>query len=541
MMEAQNTPESEPFVCKHCKKYGGWLETHDVCEAKYINNFRQTDCQCENIGHGWNVTISDEPVTDEQLEDYKSVNDTIPKPTLKNLKIKQSDGDKIDIVANHLIDNLDFVTIKETNQIHYWNGKIYDSKNAEAKIKEETERQIQQCTESNSNEVVNKIKRLTYTDIESFDNDPNIVTLENGVYNITTQELTPHTPTNLSKVLIPVNYAKPVHQVVEDNLKGNLFWDYLNTVCTIDKKLDKQMRTDILEMYASCFIKRQIDEISFICYGTGSNGKSVALEYLESIIGEDNVSRIPLQELADDKFASADLVGKMANIYTDIGTHALKHVDKIKNLSSGEKIRAQLKHGQGFTLIPYAKQIFSCNRFPKVYESSNGFFRRWKIINFRRTFAKWESTYDSKLKFKLIEDQKGKDLVFSVVIAISKQLLEKGKFTYSPTPNANRELWNANADPVQNFVEKYTIETDYMSNQSWKETYKFYCEIMYSIGETPLAYRAFNREFSEHYEESKSDKVRTWKNLELKYPKQDSLDKMLDSVNEDGTLREESK
>ena len=80
-----------------------------------------------------------------------------------------------------------------------------------------------------------------------------------------------------------------------------------------------------------------------------------------------------------------------------------------------------------------------------------------------------------------------------------------------------------------------------MSNQSWKETYKFYCEIMYSIGETPLAYRVFNREFSEHYEESKSDKVRTWKNLELKYPKQDSLDKMLDSVNEDGTLREESK
>ena len=47
---------------------------------------------------------------------------------------------------------------------------------------------------------------------------------------------------------------------------------------------------------------------------------------------------------------------------------------------------------------------------------------------------------------------------------------------------------------------------------------------MFSIGETPLAYRAFNREFSEHYEESKSDKVRTWKNLEFKKPIQYTLD-----------------
>lgn len=513
-MEAQNTPKMR-VNCKFCLS-----DKHDEC------NDENCLCAVETYHNtkgkmGWS---EDEP-TQQDVDDYNAVTNNIPEPTLKKLKIKQSDHDKIDIVAQHLIDHEDFLTIRETNEILYWNGKIYDSKNAEAKIKEETEKQIINCTESNRNEVVNKIRALTYTNIDEFDSDPNIVTLENGVFNISTGELTPHTPTNLSKVLIPCSYAKPVHEVVEDNLNDNLFWNSLTTICTSDGKLDEELRTNVLEMYASSFIKQQVDETSFISYGSGSNGKSIVLEYLESLVGKDNVSRIPLQELADDKFASADLVGKMANIYTDIGTNALRHVDKIKNLSSGEKIRAQFKHGQGFTLIPYAKQIFSCNRFPKVYESSNGFFRRWKILNFCHVFSKTDEDYDPKLKFKLIEDQEGKNLVFSVVIGISKRLLETGKFTHSTNPNKNRELWNANADPIQNFVTKFTIETEHESNKTFKETHEFYKQTMYSIGETPLAFRQFNKEFSEHYEENpRHGKARTWLNLEFKVPKQESFD-----------------
>ena len=543
-MEGQNTPKNEPFVCKDCQKHGGWLETHNPCEYHYQNNIRakglkktESDCQCPNLGHSWNVTVDyDKPISDESFENFKAVNDDLPKPTLKKLKIKHNDLDKIDIVSQHLIDHEDFLTIRETNEILYWNGKIYDSKNAIPKIKAKTENQIVNCTESDRNEVVNKIKALTYTNIDEFDNDPNIITLESGVFNISTGKEVPHTPTNLSKTLIPCSFIENVVDISETK-----FWNVLTTICTSDGMLDEELRTNVLEMYASCFIKQQIDEISFISFGTGSNGKSLVLEYLESLIGKDNVSRIPLQELADDKFASADLVGKMANIYTDIGTNALRHVDKIKNLSSGEKIRAQFKHGQGFTLIPYAKQIFSCNRFPKVYESSNAFFRRWKILNFRHRFLKTDKDYDPKLKFKLIDDQEEKNLVFSFVIAISKRLLETGKFTHSTNPVKNSELWNANADPVQNFVDNYTIETEHECNRSFKETHVFYKETMFSIGETPLRFRQFNKEFSEHYEESpRHGKARTWLNLDFKRPEQKTMEDIYDSIHpvEDGERRQ---
>ena len=550
MMEGQNVPKNEPFVCDNCKRPGGYMNGHhDKCEQDYIKNVRCkgiprsiTHCQCDNLGHSWGTVVDyNKPVTDEQMQEYIEVNDKLPRPTLKKLKIKHNDPDKIDTVAAEAVDFWNFITERETNVLLWFNGKIYDSKNAVSIIKEFVETRIQCCTESDRNEVVNKIKSMTYKGIEEFDNDPSIITLENGVFNISTGELTPHTPTNLSKVLIPCSYAKPIHEVVEDNLNDNLFWNALTTICTIDGKLDEELRTNVLEMYASSFIKRQIDEISFICYGTGSNGKSVVLEYLESLIGKENVSRIPLQELADDKFASADLMGKLANIYTDIGSNALRQVDKIKNLSSGEKIRAQLKHGQGFTLIPYAKQIFSCNRFPKVYDPSNGFFRRWKILNFLRVFSKSDKDYDPKLKFILIEDQEGKNLVFSVVIGISKQLLEKGKFTHSTNPIKNRELWNANADPIQNFVTKFTIETEHECNKTFKETHVFYKETMFSIGETPLDFRQFNKEFSEHYEESpRHGKARTWLNLDFKRPEQKTMESIYDSIHptEDDVRRE---
>jgi len=60
------------------------------------------------------------------------------------------------------------------------------------------------------------------------------MTLENGVFNITTQQRTDHPPTNLSKVLIPCSFIENVTDISETK-----FWKYLTSTCTIDGKLDE--------------------------------------------------------------------------------------------------------------------------------------------------------------------------------------------------------------------------------------------------------------------------------------------------------------
>ena len=62
----------EKYICEDCKKSGLFSENHNDCEKLYIDTRKRvgiertlTDCQCENIGHGWNVTttmkVDDDP------------------------------------------------------------------------------------------------------------------------------------------------------------------------------------------------------------------------------------------------------------------------------------------------------------------------------------------------------------------------------------------------------------------------------------------------------------------------------------------------
>ena len=331
-------------------------------------------------------------------------------------------------------------------------------------------------------------------------------------------ELTPHTPTNLSKVLIPCSFIENVVDISETK-----FGKYLDSTCTIDGEIDENMLDDILELMAACFVKNKVDEKSWILLGNGDNGKSVLLLLLNSMLGKDNVSNIALQDLVSNPFAAARLDGKLANIYTDLKSTALKSEEKIKNLSSGEPMHVEHKYQDGFDMVTYAKLIFSCNQFPRVYDQSDGFFRRWIIIQFRRKFALGDPDRDELLKEKLLNDQHEKDLVFSYLMIFSQTLLHKGKFRYPLSHAEIRKLWNANADPLYHFIENCVIEVE-GNRKTKRETYKFYEQWCFDHGIVPLGKGQFGKAFGEEFDEDKVGSKRYWIDIDFKVPKQESFD-----------------
>ena len=422
---------------------------------------------------------------------------------------------EIDIVAKTLIQKYNFVTSRETDLIFFYNGKIYDSKNSLSIIKEESEKLIASCTITNRNEVIGKIKSKTYKDLECFDNNPFRYTLENGILDIKKMKLTPHTSKNLSKILIPCNFIK------SNDFEKTLFYKYLKSSFTIKDKINDENIKTVLEMCAAAFIRKNIDEKSFIMLGSGHNGKSVCLDYLSAMLGKDNVSHIPLQILSDDKFAAARLESKLANIFSDLEKNELKHTGIIKSLSSGEPIFVQNKNQQGFNLYPFATLIFSTNRFPKVFsDQSNGFFRRWIIIKWLRDFEKDEKR-DNNLKEKLLLNKKEMDIVFSNLMYIAKEIYKNNKFSHSKDWKVIQKMWNESADPVNDFIENYIIDSE--TSKTKRETYQFYKTTMYSLGTTPLGMGQFSKAFSEYYEESKTHENRVWLNIDFKKPLQQKL------------------
>jgi putative DNA primase/helicase len=468
----------------------------------------------------WNQ-LNEEPLPESEVETcVRSAKNAVDNHD-ESITLKHKDDDKITIVANRLIQKYNPKTAANSNVTYIHNGKIYDSDLATKLFKEETETQIENCTTHDVKEVLEKIKRKTQIFLDDFDSDPNTLTVNNGILNLDTLELTPHTPDNLSKILIPCDYITPKSEDIETNLKDTLFWKYLTSSHTIDGKRNHDAITSVLEMMASCFIKHNVDEKSFMNLGNGENGKSVLLDYLSDLLGSDNISHIPLQVLSDDKFACANLDGKLANTFADLERNELKHTGIIKIISSGESIYAQFKHNDGFDLNPICKLIFSCNKFPKVYDQSQGFFRRWVIIEWKRNFEKDPERID-KLKEKLLENQEEKNLVFSSLMQLVKKLKSNDKFTVDQDWKTIQKLWNENADPVNDFVENYIIDSDHSKPK--RDTYKFYKRIMFEKGEVPISMGKFGKYFSEYFEEGKNDGSRVWLNIDFKEPIQATLE-----------------
>ncbi len=437
--------------------------------------------------------------------------------------------DLIDKVSEKIKSEFDLITNRQNKEILMFTGKIYrQDSSTKAIIEERTEKIIKYCSTHERNEVINKLKALTGADLDMFDSEANILCVDNGLLDIEIIELRPHTPKHLSTVLIPVEYHKPEFEIndetifddIEKNLEDTLFWKFLKSSFTINDDFKKEDFESVLEIIASFFIKKIIDEKAFMFLGRGENGKSVLTEYIINMLGLDNVEKISLQALSDDKYMGAKLVGKMANIYSDLNDNSFNDTSFVKNSTSGEGIEVQHKYGNPFVLVPFCNLLFSCNRFPKVNDQSHGFFRRWMIVKWRRNFEK-DPERDEHLKDKLRDNQEEKSLVFSTLIHLSRLLLRNGKFSHSKDAKETQKEWNTNSDPLNDFVETCIIDSD--GNKNVRKTYSFYRQIMESRQETPLSIVQFGRSFKEYFDQQvtkdkdgKSERV--WINIDFIIP-----------------------
>lgn len=443
---------------------------------------------------------------------------------------------KINNVAIQLQIENTFVTIRESDEILMYTGKIYDQIEAKSRIKTHTEQLIPDCTEHNRNEVVSKIKAQTYSELEKFDTDPNLITVENGILNLNTMKLIEHSPKHLSRVLIPNEFIEPEFEInndtifedIEKNLKNTLFCKFLTSSFTVDGKFKRKEFESVLEIISSPIVKHQIDDKAFMFLGSGDNGKSICLTYAELITGVKNGTQISLQEIAEDKFMRSGLDGMSTNIFPDLEKNELRHTGKIKAICSGEKITVQKKYDQSFGMQTFCKLLFSCNRFPKVYDQSQGFFRRWVIVKWERDFEN-DPERNEKLKEQLLDNQDERNKVFSCLVYLARKLHQTGKFTHSKDWKTVQREWNENADPIDEFDSNYIIDNEL--HKTKRETYQFYKKIMLEKGESPLGMGQFSKAFSEYHDEDRLEMgnsgmrgtERVWLNIDFKVPKQESL------------------
>lgn len=115
---------------------------------------------------------------------------------------------KIDplLIAKELQERYRFVTLRDTKEILVYRDGIY-CPNGETFIEQGAKELLQDdFTSHKVNEILNSIRYSTYRDRADFDKDKEIINVENGLLNIKTMELKPHSPDHLSVVRIPLKY-----------------------------------------------------------------------------------------------------------------------------------------------------------------------------------------------------------------------------------------------------------------------------------------------------------------------------------------------
>lgn len=306
-------------------------------------------------------------------------------------------------------------------------------------------------------EVLSIIRGMSYRYIRQFDEDLDIINLKNGLLNIKTLELSPHTPDYPTRIQHPVEYdPKATCPNAEKVIR------------TIFKEKD---HNKILEFIGYCLYRGYPVQKAFILLGPGGTGKTHFIDIVCRMIGDQNVSSASVHDLENDRFASAELFQKCVNQYDDMEQSTLANINMLKMLTSDKaRVRAQRKNQHPFDFVNFAKMVFSTNRLPRVNDDTTGFFRRIEIFHMDHVFR--EGDQDPELLERAIRPEELSGLL-NLVIPYLWNLLERRKFSNAFSIEDMRTQYLTASDPITSFVEGY-IEEDPDSDTVKSDVYEAY-------------------------------------------------------------------
>ena len=235
---------------------------------------------------------------------------------------------------------------------------------------------------------------------------------------------------------------------------------------------DDETVVRLQEWVGYCLLPQVIGTLqkSLFFIGEGSNGKSVFLETIASVL--DNVSHLEISELFD-RFKIAEIEGKLANICTDVETSKVMDA-RFKKIVAGETQSAERKFKDPFEFQPFAKILFSANDFIPTKDRTHGFYRRFDIVRFSRIFGPEEQKPD--LLQELKEELPG---IFNWALeGLERLSKQEWKMTRSRFMESCHEEFRRATNPLQIFLEEECIvDRDTIIDAALlREAYKNFCD-----------------------------------------------------------------
>lgn len=384
------------------------------------------------------------------------------------------------LLAQAIMQDVEIVSDPDTENIYRWNGKYWE----EYKISYLRSKALVMLGDEGSSSkaadaaaIVRDLSILKHS--RKMNDQPDWVCLQNGMFNIQTRQLSSFDKNYYSSYMIDIDYDPQYSQECSR-------WEKF-----LEETIESgEVIIEIQKFFGYCLTRETRYEKALIMIGPGGDGKSKLLDVLQAMVGEENCSSVKMSAL-DDQFYVSMLADKLINVSTEIENKVFGS-DVFKAIVSGDRISASFKNQTPFTFRPYCKLAFSSNKYPRIRDNSDGFFRKIMVVELKEQFS-MKGTDDKFLIEKLLAELSG---IFAWALD-GLSLLQTVGFD---NPKALKETlrdYKVSNNPVLGFIDDCVVIQNQSDDKIQKnvvyKAYKNYCR---DSNYRPLGIHQFGKELN---------------------------------------------
>ena len=312
-----------------------------------------------------------------------------------------------------------------------------------------------------------------------FDKKP-LFNFINGTLDLTTYEFREHRESDLCSMQVSYAYDKTIYSAKWDN--------FIAEICADDPKriaLLQEIAGYIL--FPDCSLQK-----CFFLMGEGANGKSVYLDILSAVFGEDNTSNIEMSGLVEP-FQRIQLISSILNVSSETKTDVKGAESIFKQVVVGDRINGCYKNKDFIDFRSRAKLLFACNELINAKDISYGFVRRICFVKFENKFVDnpsgpKELKKDNEITKKLMEDLPA---IFNWALEGYIILKSTKEFTQTDDEQTSIQEFMEMTNPIHVFIKEADLP-DRITNNELYEEYRSWC---IASGHMPKSRTGFIRAF----------------------------------------------
>jgi putative DNA primase/helicase len=318
---------------------------------------------------------------------------------------------------------------------------------------------------------------------DKLDSNPWLLNVQNGTIDLKTAELRPHKQENLITKLTDVPYNR--------NAACPVWEGFIQHIMNNDADLIRFLQ----KFVGYSLTGNTAEQVMFMLYGNGANGKSTFIATLLSLVGDYGL-QTPTETLLNrrENAMSNDIARLRGARFVSAveSEHGRKLAEvQVKQLTGGDVITARFLYHEFFQFIPEFKLVLAMNNKPTIEGADHGIWRRIRVIPFTVTIPPEEQDKNLGEKLK-------KELPGILRWAVEGALLWQKEGLQAPeSVKAITETYRSEMDVLDDFIKERCDISDPTAETPFKELYFSYQDWCIPEDEEPISKKEFAQRLTE--------------------------------------------